>query len=143
MESFSEKELQRLSDEVDTQLREIRTQVPTDLQKAITKSDRQQALDKQFAAIATATGEPPDSFLCKFARSARRDLCEEGGMLYEQWQTWADLTNKDTLNTYKAVLVSMGFTGEFIPMLVVALAVITLHLGAKTICEEYGQSEET
>ncbi|MEY2977499.1 MAG: hypothetical protein RLZZ435_1638 [Cyanobacteriota bacterium] len=64
-------------------------------------------------------------------------------MLYEQWQTWADLTNKDTLNTYKAVLVSMGFTGEFIPMLVVALAVITLHLGAKTICEEYGQSEET
>ncbi|MEY2977498.1 MAG: hypothetical protein RLZZ435_1637 [Cyanobacteriota bacterium] len=35
MESLSEHELQRLSDEIDTQLREIRTQVPTDLQKAI------------------------------------------------------------------------------------------------------------
>lgn len=142
MESFADQELRRLSDEVETQLREIRTPVPTDFQKAIIKSDRKQTLEKQFTAIVTATGEPPESFLRKFARSARRDLCEEGGVLYEQWQTWADLTNKDTLNTYKAVLVSMGLTGEFVPMLVVALVVITLHLGAKTICEEYGQTDE-
>jgi hypothetical protein len=85
------------------------------------------------------TQEEPQGFLRRFARATRRDLCEEGGVLYEQWHKWADLNNKTVLEKYGTVLVAMGFTQEVIPMLVVALVVITLHLSAKTICEEYGQ----
>lgn len=137
---FDDAELGRLSAEVDAQLQELRAAPASVTLKSI--SGEEKALPvKQFAAIEKATGEPPEGFLRKFARAARRDLCEEGGTLYEQWKTWADLTNKDTLKTYKAVLLSMGITGEFVPLLVVALAVITLHLGARTICEEYGQGE--
>ena len=138
--SFDETELDRLSAEVDAQLQELQAAPAGAMFKSI--SGEEKALPaKQFAAIEQATGEPPEGFLRKFSRSARKDLCEEGGLLYGQWQQWADLRNEDTLKTFKAVLVSMGVTGEVLPLVLVAATVITLHLGAKTICEEYGQEE--
>jgi hypothetical protein len=71
--------------------------------------------------------------------AARRDLCEEGGVLYEQWQKYADLENERTLAFVGGVLGTMGLTGGTGQAVAIAVTVILLHLGVKTVCEEYGE----
>jgi len=72
----------------------------------------------------------------RFLQAVRKDLCEEGGVLHEQWKKWGDLSNEKVLQSFGAILVAMGLTGNALQTLAVASAVIVLHLGAKTICEE-------
>ena len=52
---------------------------------------------KQHFVNVVATGEEAEGFLRKFARASRRDLCEEGGVLHEQWKKYADLENEKTI----------------------------------------------
>ena len=99
--------------------------------------------DPQRNAIAQATGQEPESVMKKFMRVARKDLCEADGVLYQQWQRWGDLQNKDTLDKLGAVGVALGFSGEILPVVLVAIAVIIIHLGVKTICEEFASEEDT
>lgn len=138
---FSKAKIQQLSQEIDLQLQELSTVTSSSDVGTVRSEDRKSrsSLDKQKQAIVKATEEDLESFLRRFSRAARNDLCMEGGILYTQWKNYADLDNEDTIRTFRTVLVAMGITGEYIPLLVVALAVIVLHLGAKTICEEYGQ----
>lgn len=138
--AFSKAEIQQLSLEIDLQLQELSNVTPSIVGEVRSEDGMKSSLDKQKQAIVQATGEDPESFLRRFSRATHKDLCREGGVLYTQWKNYADLDNKDTIRTFRTVLVAMGITGEYIPLLVVALAVIVLHLGAKTICEEYGQS---
>lgn len=138
---FSKAEIQELSQEIDRQLKELSSVTPSPDIGTVRSGDGElrASLDRQKQAIVQATGEDPENFLQRFARATRKDLCSEGGVLYTQWKNYADLDNKDTIRTFRSVLVAMGITGEYVPLLVVALAVIVLHLGVKTICEEYGQ----
>jgi len=46
------------------------------------------------------------------------------------------LSNEKVLKSFGVVLVAMGFSGNALQLLAVSLAVIVLHLGVKTICEE-------
>ncbi len=73
----------------------------------------------------------------RFGRAAHKDLCLEGGTLHDQWKRFGDLDNKDLIATFGPLLVSLGITGEVVPMVLVPVAVIVLHLSVKTICEEY------
>ena len=83
-----------------------------------------------------ATGEEAEGFLRKFGRASRRDLCEEGGVLYEQWKKYADLENEKTIAFVGGV---MGLAGQPLTSAAIAVTVIMLHLGVKTMCEEYGK----
>jgi hypothetical protein len=67
--------------EIDAQLLELRS-----LSGGVTlkSGDQEAQLVKQNQAITTATKEPAKSFLQKFWKAAKADLCEEERMLYKQ-----------------------------------------------------------
>ena len=94
---------------------------------------------KQSQVIAQITKEDPKSFLRRFGRAAKSDLCEEGGVLNTQWKKWADLNNKDVVDKFGLLLVAMGFSGGMLQILVVAVAVVVIHIGVKAFCEDYSQ----
>ena len=130
---FTAEQVEALSAEIDTQLRELQATSESEL-----KGDEQKRLPtKQSQAIEKVTGELAPSFLQKFHLAVRDDLCQEGGVLHTQWKKWADLSNPDVIDKFTVALVAMGFSGNAVNVLVVAVAVIVLHLGAKAFCEEY------
>ena len=132
-EVFTDAEIAALSTRLDEQLRELGTP-GTGLSRAKTPSG---ALpEKQRRAIEEATGEEAMSFLRRFKQAARKDLCQEGGVLYAQWTKWRDVTNRDLLKTFGGILVGMGLTGSPLQVAVVAVAVYVLYIGVKAFCEE-------
>lgn len=109
---FTPDQIAALSTEIDAQLKELGTP-GIGLSRA---GGPHGALgEKQRAAIEKATGEEAMAFIARFKRAARKDLCEEGGILYAQWNKWKDLTNKDVLKSFGAVLVGMGLSGAPLP----------------------------
>lgn len=134
--TFSPEEITALSAEIDRQLQELRHAVSSE-HKQGTNNIPEEMLVKQNETIAKITQEKPKSFLQKFGRAAKSDLCEEGGMLNKQWKKWGDLDNKDAIERLGAVLVTMGFSGDLLSPLVVAVTVIIIHIGLKAFCEDY------
>jgi hypothetical protein len=95
-EPFTPDDIARLSAEIDRELLALGTP-GTSLARGDTP---EQALpETQRRALEQATGEDAMRFLKRFKRAAHRDLCEEGGVLYTQWQKWKDVSNKDLLRT--------------------------------------------
>jgi hypothetical protein len=135
---FTEQELLALSHEVDTQLRELAELETIASQKGDSIPD-ELVLAKQNQAIADLTKESPKSFLAKFGKAAKADLCDESGLLHKQWLKWGDLDNKDAVERLGAVLVTMGMSGGVVRSLVVAVVVIVVHIGIKAFCEDYGK----
>ena len=136
---FSEQEISQLTAEIDAQLLELRS--PSS--EALLKSGGKEAqLVKQNQAIATATKEPAKSFLQKFWKAAKADLCEEDGVLHKQWKKWGDLDNKETISAFKGILAGLGLSGNVLPTVIVAVTVIVLHIGVKAFCDEYGDHKE-
>jgi hypothetical protein len=77
-------------------------------------------------------------FLRKFARVARRDVCEDSGLLNKQWEKYQDLSREDTLVVVAGALGLMGIANPVVVAIGVPITVIILHLGLRTFCEEYG-----
>jgi len=96
------------------------------------------ATPRQWQAITAVVGEDPEGFWQRFLRVARADLCEPDGLLYRQWRKWGDLDNEAVLKSFGAILVTLGFSGGALQILVVSLAVIVIHLGVKTVCDAPG-----
>jgi uncharacterized protein with PIN domain len=91
---FSAAQLQEISIAVDQQLAAARVRPIAETKDGMSELRRLQSqLVVQQEQIESATQESADRFLQKFGRAARRDLCEEGGLLYEQWKKYADLEN--------------------------------------------------
>lgn len=134
-EIFSDQDLQRLSDEIDQQLRELQQQSVDFIYKN-NRNTHKKMPTKQKETLEQATGENADSFLKRFAQVTKKDLCEKDGVLFQQWKKYGDLNNKDMLKTFGGVLVAMGIASTLLQTAVVAVSVIILHLGIKTICEE-------
>ncbi len=134
---FTPEEVTALSAEIDRQLKELRHAIDSEQKQGEDKTSDEKMLVKQTEAIAKVTQEHPKRFLQRFGRAATRDLCEEGGMLNKQWKKWGDLDNKDAVERLGAVLVTMGFSGDMLSPLVVALTVIIIHIGLKAFCEDY------
>ncbi|KAB8317193.1 hypothetical protein SD81_017810 [Tolypothrix campylonemoides VB511288] len=133
---FTPEEITTLSSEIDNQLSELRTRSVSDSKEG--EPEEANALPvKQSQTIEQITKEKPESFLKKFARAAKSDLCQEGGVLNTQWKKWADLNNKDVIDKFGIALVALGFSGNMLQILVVAVAVIVIHIGVKAFCENY------
>jgi hypothetical protein len=99
-------------------------------------------LAMQELAIKEATQESADSFLRKFARVAKRDVCEEGGLLNKQWEEFQDLSRPETLTVVGGALGLMGIANPVVTAIAVPVSVILVHLGLRTFCEEYGEKGE-
>jgi hypothetical protein len=140
---FSPEVLAELTARVDRQLREVQIQP---IGPSRSGMDEVQALRSQLAmqtaTIAQVTQEPADSFLRKFARVAKRDVCDEGGLLNKQWQEYQDLSRSDTVKVLGGVLTGMGIASLTVVAIVVPIGVILLHLGLRTFCEEYGEKPQ-
>ncbi len=134
---FTPEEINALSANIDSQLQELRTDSDSGTIKGDRESDSLPT--KQSQAIEEITKEKSKSFLKKFGRAAKTDLCEEGGLLNSQWKKWADLDNKDVIDKFVLILAPMGFSGAALEMLVVAVAVIVIHIGVKAFCEDYSE----
>ena len=133
IEPFTPDDLDQLSAEIDRELLALGTP-GTGLARGDTP---EQALpEPQRRALEQATGEEAMSFLKRFKRVAHRDLCEEGGVLYTQWQKWKDVSNKDLLRTIGPILAAMGLTGGLLQTAAVAVAVYILYLGIQAFCTE-------
>ncbi len=133
---FTIEEVNGLSAEINRQLQDLAKASPSDIKSGGTEETEGLPV-KQSQVITEITQEDPKTFLKTFLAVAKGDLCEEGGLLYGQWKKWADLNNKDVIEKFTAILVALGFTGNTLPILVVAVAVIVIHLGVKTVCEYY------
>ncbi|MGE0085538.1 MAG: hypothetical protein AB7S75_14090 [Desulfococcaceae bacterium] len=131
---FTEEQISQLSEEMERQLDELGTLSFTHSKKG---GDTLPELPKkQIDAIEAATGEKPLTFIKKFKKAARKDLCEEGGVQYAQWKKWQDLTNDAVLKQFGAVLVGMGLAGNPLQVTAVALGVMVIHIGLKAFCME-------
>ena len=139
---FTEQDSIDLAVEVEAQLRELREFESIAIQRSGKPSAKESALVKQTQTIESLTKEPSPSFLAKFGKAAKGDLCDETGLLHQQWQKWGDLNNKDALDRLGGVLVAMGFTGGALRSLVVVVTVVVVHIGIKAFCEDYGQGCE-
>ncbi|MFM7603131.1 MAG: hypothetical protein ACKO7R_18340 [Pseudanabaena sp.] len=136
---FSDEEISQLAAEIDAQLLELRSPSSDALRKS---GDMEAQLVKQNEAIATAAKEPAKSFLQKFWKAAKADLCEEEGMLYKQWKKLGGLDNKEAMDKFKVVLTGLGLTGNLLTSALVAIMVIVLHIGVKAFCDEYGDRKD-
>ncbi|BAY90123.1 MULTISPECIES: hypothetical protein [unclassified Tolypothrix] len=134
---FTPEEITALSAEIDRQLIELRSAPDSAQKQGEDKISDEKLLVKQTEVITQVTQENSRSFLQKFGRAAKSDLCQEGGMLNKQWQKWGDLDNKDAVERLGGVLVGMGFSGDVLSPLVVAITVIIIHIGLKAFCEDY------
>lgn len=136
---FTPDQLTSLSLQIDQQLAELRDEPPalTRTDGKLVKQDNPEHLPVQWQAIGAVTKEDPRSFWLRFRQAAQHDLCEEGGVLNTQWQKWRDLSSRSVLESFSAILAAMGFSGNALQVLAVALAVVVLHLGCSAICEEY------
>jgi hypothetical protein len=94
---------------------------------------------KEQETIESLTKEPMDSFMVKFGRAAKVDICDEDGMLHQQWKKWGDLKNKEALERLGAVLVAMGFAGNVVlSQLAMVVVVVIAHIGLKAFCRIMG-----
>ena len=137
---FSAEQVREMSIEVDRQLMAARGMSIADRRDAIDELRMLRSqLRVQKDAIVVATEEEADGFLRKFARVARRDVCEEGGLLNQQWEKYQDLGREDTLVVVAGALGLMGLANPVVVAIAVPITVIILHLGLRTFCEEYGE----
>jgi hypothetical protein len=138
-EIFSPAEIEELSAEIDRQLHELRQSGAANY-KSGDELEPRGTLSKQKESIESLTKEPMLSFLEKFGRAAKADICDKDGLLNQQWHKWGDLNNQDALERLGAVLVTMGFSGNVVSPLAVAAIVVMAHIGLKAFCEDYGNN---
>jgi hypothetical protein len=139
MNHFTDEELQTLSAEIDSQLMELAKDPASDgFRKHIghTVPAKQKQQLEQVIEQDLGIKEPADSFMKKFARAAKQDLCLEGGVLYGQWKKYGDLENEDMVKTFGGILIGMGVSNAFLATFVVAVSVIVIHIGIKAFCED-------
>lgn len=132
MEPFSEADLETLAETVDRQLQEL--QRP---HAALDRKLGEKPLpEPQLRALAEATGEDPKSFLARFRAAARKDICQDGGILHTQWEKYRDIASKDGLKVVGGVLAGMGLTAGPLATAAVAIVVYLLYIGVQAFCDE-------
>ena len=132
---FTNEEIETMSAEIDKQLGEIPTDFESGNVKGVSKRTKKLP-EKQAKAIHDASNQEPLTFLQKFKKAARQNLCEKGGVLHDFWEKWGNLKNKDMLIQFGTILVAMGFSGDKLQVLAVAMGVIVIHIGVDAFCME-------
>ena len=136
---FSPAEIEELSAEIDRQLQELRRSGNA-THKSGDELEPGGALSKQKESIESLTQKPMERFLADFGWAAKSELCDEKGMLNQQWQKYLDLDNKDALKQLGNVLLGMGFAKDAVSTLAVAAIVVIGRIGLKAFCKDYGNN---
>jgi hypothetical protein len=131
VDPFTEEQIEKLTAEINQQLRELETADTAELKAGWRGTVR---TGRQKQAIAQATGQDASAFLARFREAAQQDLCEKGGVLHAQWTRYHDLASKDMLNTFGVILIGLGLTRNALSIVAVAIAVHVLYLGVDAFC---------
>lgn len=129
---FTDQELDRMALDVERQLRVLH-EPPLSISRSGAPAT---GPNPHLKEIERVTGEPARSFLAKFKRAARKDICEPGGILNAQWVKFRDIAAKDALRTVGPILATFGLTAAPLQTVAVAVTVYLLHLGADAFCRE-------
>jgi hypothetical protein len=127
---FTPEQIATLTDEINQQWHDLEISEGD----AMKRGSAAPRAERQRQAIEQATGQDATTFLAQFRQAARKDLCEQGDLLYGQWKRLRDLVSKDALNTFGGILIGMGLSGTALQIVAVALVVYVLHLGAEAFC---------
>ena len=141
---FTQEKIDRLSIEMDAQLLALRKAEAESTIKWIRHGEFKFP-EPQVRQVENALAEvrkDPDTFWVRFRMAARGAVCAEGGVLNAQWKKQGDLSNKAVLEKFASILVAMGFSGNALQVLAVALGVIVVHLGVKSFCMEVAPKTE-
>jgi len=141
---FTDQQVDSLVQDIERQLAALDSPLESFHQGAKGASSDSTDLDRYFEqlqAIEQQTGEEPETFLQRFGREAKHDLCEEGGMLYKQWQKWQDISIKDAVAVFTPILAAIGVTGSVLAAVVVPTTVIVTHLTVRTFCARFSESQ--
>jgi len=128
---FTDAQIEQLTGQINWQL--LQLERPSRSEYGSIRSGLSRA-DERLQAIAQATGEDAPTFLVRFREAARKDLCEEGGVLHAQWIRYHDLASKDMLQTFGGILIGLGLSGNALSIVAVAVCVHVLYLGADAFC---------
>jgi len=135
---LNETEMEYLLQQVKEQLLELKVlsyNVPRGDSDLLPPGNRQQP------DIEKSTGEDFHIFWKHFLQVARKDLCQEGGTL-NQLREYIDLTKKPTMERLRNILIlDFGLTGSPLQVVLIAVAVLVLHLGIKTICTDVQEKQ--
>jgi hypothetical protein len=135
--TFTDQELQNLSAEIDNQLSELANE--STIEEGNTRSSRsvkKSIPSKQKQQLEQATQEDADTFMKKFARAAKKDLCQDGGLLHDTFEETGNLSKKSMVAIFGGVLSGIGLPAAALQTTVVAVSVVVLHIGIKAFCEE-------
>ena len=139
-------ELNLLADQVDQELKELTADPAHGFQKSRSGKTTLVVPEKQRVAIEKVTGESADSFWQKYQRAARKDLCQQEGLLYKQWHKWRDLQSKDAVKLSLGVVAGLGISGAALPVVAVASSVVLLNIvfniGINAICDDEKEQEK-
>jgi hypothetical protein len=130
-EPFTDEQIDQLTVEINQQLQVLGAEDDPLYRAGAPRSRR---VERQRQAIAQATGQDAGTFLARFRAAARKDLCEQGGVLHAQWQKYRDLASKDMLKTFGGILVGLGLAGNTLIVVAVAVSVYVLYLGVEAFC---------
>jgi hypothetical protein len=131
---LTESELDALTAQVKQRLAELEAEQPGTMMVSRGKDAEAQLITIEIRPLEDELDEDAEGFWQKFKRTAKRDICEEDGKLYGMWRR----VNAQDVVAYSAGVVSaMGLGGRILPSAAVAVSVVMLHLGIRTLCEEY------
>jgi hypothetical protein len=144
---FSDKELKRLSSEMDERLKELAAGGETTEVKLFSWRPKTKDIPKKEAEVIEKTaleaGYTSENFWTKFWKSAKEDICEEGGVLNAQWRRWSDVSNEKVLEQFGKILAAMGFGGGAVSVLAFSCGVVVIHISLKVFCQEATKVETT
>ena len=133
-ELLHENELAALTDRVKQRLAELEDAQPGTVLVSRGDDEEAQLIASEIKPLEAALDESAESFWRKVRRTARRDICEEDGKLYGMWRK---VNEQDVVSYSVGVVSAMGFGAAILPSAAVAVSVVMLHLGIRTLCEEY------
>jgi hypothetical protein len=128
-EVLTDREVEVLTAEIERQLREIG---PRRTYRGGDEPSR--VPERQKREVEQVTGQPFRDFFRRFRTVARRDLCQEGGILHERWRQVRDLSSEERTKSLALVLSALGVIDW--KALIVPVVVIVTHFGVETLCEE-------
>lgn len=134
--TFTDQEIQNLSAEIDNQLSELASELTDEGHTKHVGTTKKAIPVKQRQQLEQATQEDADSFMKKFARAAKKDLCQEGGLLHDTFEETGNLGKKSMVVIFGSILSGIGLPAAAIQTTVVAVSVIVLHIGIKAFCED-------
>jgi hypothetical protein len=95
---------------------------------------------EQRDKLEEAVHEDAESFWIKLRHTARKDICQKGGFIHDQWQQYGKIARKDLIKVSAGLLTGLGIGGSSLLMGIVPVALwiftALTNIGICAFCDE-------